>query len=68
MLIRNSKGEISYLSPKGVRHALTKTAYEVWFDSSPFVNVTDEQYNVFARGADFAKSVSFGEIESEVVA
>lgn len=63
MLLRNSKGEISYLSPKGIRHPISGLAYADLFDSSEFVQADDAYYASLPTGPAFAGSRNLGSIE-----
>ena len=60
MLIRNSKGEISYLSPKGVKHPISGLAYADLFDSGDFIQVDDAWYVNLPVGPAFAGSRNLG--------
>ena len=59
ILIRHPQGEISVYTGK-LKHPISAQAYANFFDSAPFLNVTEEQYNAIPAGKSLQGSVNLG--------
>lgn len=63
MLIRPiGSPEISYVDPKGIRHAMTAKAWSYYHSAAEPVEVSQAQYDKFLKGTPHFYSASFGEV------